>query len=252
MHTSRIVTKEEMISRYARRLIGKFLQQEFYSIYNQITLMKPRQLLIPVITLCMTAVSSHAATIAWNFTGNVRTASTNDFGSGITTSNYTISGLGLDPGGMINSERAATRFKNGSDTHTFSIIIPNGVSVNLTNLSFDFGHSISQGNGSANTAHNWSLSSITNGGASVTTSGNGPTMAAGTRSTNFNLALTGLTGETNTTITFTLLDNTLAENNNTNRTFFDNVTITGTVVPEPSTALLGALGLLALLRRRRN
>jgi hypothetical protein len=35
------------------------------------------------------------------------------------------------------------------------------------------------------------------------------------------------------------------------RTRFDNIALTGTVVPEPSAALLGGLGLLALLRRRR-
>jgi hypothetical protein len=35
------------------------------------------------------------------------------------------------------------------------------------------------------------------------------------------------------------------------RTRFDNIALTGTVVPEPSAALLGSLGVLALLRRRR-
>jgi len=33
--------------------------------------------------------------------------------------------------------------------------------------------------------------------------------------------------------------------------YFDNISITGAAIPEPSTALLGSLGMLALLRRRR-
>jgi hypothetical protein len=35
------------------------------------------------------------------------------------------------------------------------------------------------------------------------------------------------------------------------QTNYDNVRLDGTLVPEPSTALLGGLGMLALLRRRR-
>ena len=40
--------------------------------------------------------------------------------------------------------------------------------------------------------------------------------------------------------------------NNTNQAFFDNVRLDIVAVPEPSAALLGGLGLLAVLRRRRN
>ncbi len=36
------------------------------------------------------------------------------------------------------------------------------------------------------------------------------------------------------------------------RTRFDNIALTGTIIPEPSTALLGGLGALLLLRRRRH
>ena len=36
------------------------------------------------------------------------------------------------------------------------------------------------------------------------------------------------------------------------RLYLDNIAISGTIVPEPSAALLGGLGLLALLRRRRS
>ncbi len=41
--------------------------------------------------------------------------------------------------------------------------------------------------------------------------------------------------------------------NITPTSYYDNINITGTeIIPEPSTALLGALGVLALMRRRRN
>lgn len=38
---------------------------------------------------------------------------------------------------------------------------------------------------------------------------------------------------------------------NNNSSIFDNIAFQGTLIPEPSSALLGGLGLLALLRRRR-
>lgn len=49
--------------------------------------------------------------------------------------------------------------------------------------------------------------------------------------------------------TFTITFNQRGDNNHS--AAFDNLAFVSTVVPEPSTALLGGLGLLALLRRHR-
>ena len=49
----------------------------------------------------------------------------------------------------------------------------------------------------------------------------------------------------------TLLQLELDRTGSTNQVWFDNVVVTAEAVPEPSSAVLGGLGLLALLRRRR-
>ncbi len=77
----------------------------------------------------------------------------------------------------------------------------------------------------------------------------------GTSSFNRSIDLTGMTSLqdlTNTTVEFRFYtgDNSTAS---TREHRFDNIELTGdiTVIPEPASALLGGLGLLALLRRRR-
>jgi len=72
--------------------------------------------------------------------------------------------------------------------------------------------------------------------------------AVGTRGFDYGLStfLTDLTLAPTESATFTFA----TTGNNGQRTRFDNFAISGTI-PEPSTALLGALGMLALLRRRR-
>ncbi len=73
-----------------------------------------------------------------------------------------------------------------------------------------------------------------------------------------NVALDNTIGSSFGDIVFTAnedLDGGLAGSANANglaKTFFDNFAITATAVPEPSTALIAAAGLLGLLRRRRN
>jgi MYXO-CTERM domain-containing protein len=110
----------------------------------------------------------------------------------------------------------------------------------------------------------FSLSMSTDGGANFTTLLATYTVVqagfAGSGTTTWN-SVTNQTGFTNTTdlgisaanqgnilLSFNSLATTAAAG--TNR--IDNISVTSAVVPEPSAALLGALGALGLLRRRRN
>lgn len=211
--------------------------------------MKIKSLLLPVIALCVTAVSSHAATIIFNFNNTIAYGSnlgagspvtTNDFsGDGVTVSNWTASSpvrtIGVQ-GGQVRALKSAD-----VDTHQFTVTIPADVTLNLTSLSFNWGEVGNEG-----AVPTWTISSTVGSITPNTATSTTPSSQLAT------LALSGMTGLTNRTVTFTLLDNSQGNNkNDTFYTFFDNVTLTGTVIPEPSAALLGGLGMLALLRRHR-
>lgn len=131
-----------------------------------------------------------------------------------------------------------------SDTHTFTITIPLGVSMNITSLFFNYGNV-----GGDTSPANFLVSSNVAGG---TFTNNPATHASGAVSTSVTMALSGFSSLTNRTVIFTLVDSAQGDNKNTTLyTFIDNVTLTGTVIPEPGAALLGSLGMLVLLRRRR-
>ena len=188
----------------------------------------------------------------------------NDFGSGVTASVFTLvdgnaSGSFIDG---FQDDRLEIVLKGVQTTSTFQITIPTGVTVDLTGLSFD--HGIQWNNGRTNSTYSkWSVS-IDNGGSatpSAVDDSRTPTEDVGEQSTNEALVLSGLTGLTATTVTFTINGqfgvNTdfTSGNDQTRQAFLDNVTLTGSVgpVPEPgSLALLGLGGLLIGARRRRD
>lgn len=110
----------------------------------------------------------------------------------------------------------------------------------------------------------FSLSMSTDGGANFTTLLATYTVVqagfAGTGTTTWN-SVTNQTGFTNTIDLGTsaanqgnilLRFNSLATSAAAGTNRIDNISVTSAVVPEPSAALLGALGALGLLRRRRN
>lgn len=216
------------------------------------------------------AGTANAATIVYNFdgetaTGDGATAAVdgNDFGSGVTASVFTLVD-GNGSGGFVDGyhdDRLEIVLKGVQTTSTFQVTIPVGVIVDLTSLSFD--HGIQWTNSrSNNTYSQWSVS-IDNGGSATPSSVDDvrtSTENIGQQSTNVDLALSGLTGLTATTVTFTINGqfgvNTdfTSGNDQTRQAFLDNLTLTGTVapVPEPgSLALLGIGGLLIGTRRRR-
>ena len=90
------------------------------------------------------------------------------------------------------------------------------------------------------------------GNAVISGTGNSATQnVAGTSaasSASFDLSAPAFQGLSTITFQVRFADTT---NSNGDLARFDNFTVNGTVVPEPSAAVLGGLGMLALLRRRR-
>lgn len=204
---------------------------------------------------CLTLASSaSAATIVYDFTGNSAAVTTNDLsGDGVTAGNIaTVANSGQ--AGVAENRWQRKLTDSNTDTMSFTVTIPADVIVNFSELSFIDG--IDSGTGSNNTFSQWDLSiSIGSGSPNSGTefvAGTGFSQSANT------VTLSGLTGLSGTDVTFTWAVNygvtsdfSGSGNNNVRHAFLDDVTLTGSVIPEPTTALLGSLGMLALLRRRR-
>ena len=212
----------------------------------------------------LAATSANAATIIYSFETNntaggtniTHAASSNDFGSGITVSLW--SATAGESGRPVYIDGQQMRMEKGgsSDTHTFTITIPDlgSNTVSLTNLAFDYGKV-----GADNGVPTWTVTSDLGSGTITPNTANEASTSANI-SEFATMALAGtFTGLNNTNVTFTLVDAAGGNNNqgnngaNNHYSFIDNVTITGTVdaVPEPSTTALLGLGGLALILRRR-
>jgi len=138
----------------------------------------------------------------------------------------------------------------------FTLTADTGKTLDLTNLTFSWQAAIN--NQTDILSFGYQLFASANGGSYASVG------SAGTKSVSNALALSTDWGTiTSENIDINSLDgaNTVTFRlamNNPNNTgagsyvqFFRNITVNGTVVPEPSAALLGGLGLLALMRRRR-
>ncbi|MCP5545910.1 MAG: PEP-CTERM sorting domain-containing protein [Akkermansiaceae bacterium] len=213
--------------------------------------MKIRHLL-PAVLLTLPL---HASTIVYDFnggSGESDSVSSNDFGLGVSASDVVLAGGDGLTNIEIQNDQAELSDRNPDHTLAFTVIVPAGVTVDLTGLDFLYGYSEDF---HPNTiTPSWNLT-ISSGSASALTGSVGAITALGDVTQTENLTLSGLTGLTNTSVTFTF-NFSSAENRHAglNRAHtMDNIVLTGTAsaVPEPSTALIGGIGLLALLRRRR-
>ena len=208
---------------------------------------------IAPVLLAAAVGSANAATIVYDFDAGDGVASS-DFGFGVTSGVWTPD---VDAGGFaFQNGRAESGMRSDGAAPTpypvnsFTVTIPSGTTVDLTQLTFDVGFN--------ETFHpntktpGWGLVISQGTTADPDMAGTLPTVvAAGYTFENKVITLTGLTGLTDTTVTFDFTLTIDVGNNNLGRAnTMDNVVLTGTV-PEPSSAALLGLGGLALILRRR-
>lgn len=217
--------------------------------------------------LAITTASQAAILAEYAFTGGsaVRTTADPDVNAG----NFTAAGgnAGFSVGGnnvfLRSQHTGADQTAALADTDFFSVTISAtnvGETMNLSSLALRLGSTERLSAGTAFNNRVYLQSSV--GGV-----GSGNPIIAGTNTTfshdgipvpsdlfnplttTFDLSGIDFQGLSSVTFQFRFSDNA-DSTDQINR--MDDVTIHGTLVPEPSAALLGSLGLLALLRRRRN
>lgn len=224
-----------------------------------------KQHTLTAVTLAIFASASQAAVLAqYNFT-TASTASSigaSTTGLGVTAGNFTVAatnfsaGIGISTAGnsYLRSQFTGADFAAAlADDDFFSVTISAtnvGETLDLSSVSFLLG--TTHDNVNSFTTEAFLQSNVGGfGTGNPTITGSGTTRTSTTSGFNGTAATFDLTSFSNvSTITFQIR---FADNLNENGklTRIDDFTLNGTVVPEPSAALLGGLGLLALLRRRR-
>jgi len=228
--------------------------------------------LVAMTILALTAASQAAVLAAYDFTSGSAAASTT--GTGVTAGNFqsfdtTNEGaIGIDTGfsstggtTYLRSDATGSTQANAlTDDDYFSVTISvttPGEILNLTSLTLTLGGS-SDGNGAVFTNQIYLLSSVDSFGSVIAGTGATASININTASppfdmntagsTSFDLSALAYQGLSTITFNFRVSDDVNADGKITR---FDDVTINGTVIPEPHVALLGGLGMLLLLRRRR-
>ncbi len=204
---------------------------------------------VSVVTGAMALSTANAdMVIIYDFADNTAEATTNEFedqdlgviAGDIQTSNTHGGHTGID------RERWQRKLLDGSPTTmSFTITIPAGVTIDLTELSFDYGMDSRQG--SNDTYGQWELT-ISQGSAS--TDSWGPVLLEGTSSNDYwddhaTVTLSGLTELTDTEIEFSFevnygvtSDFSGGGNNNNRNAFLDNVTLTGSDAIDAGTLMI--------------
>ncbi|WAC18402.1 hypothetical protein OVA24_14300 [Luteolibacter sp. SL250] len=228
----------------------------------------------PLALAFLACATARAATVTYQFTGHSLAPALSGVPAGVTVSDFIIgSGFTLtDNGAGPDSIRFHASDVGGSSSPalttlnqyvSFSVTIAAGTVVNFTSLSLIYNSTIP----TAEISNSRVFSSIDNfdniandtigvlGKASGTATG-GPFTSSislsspeGNSQRGTNVTNGEFNNLTNRTVTFYLpwIDN----DTGTNYTDVDDVTLTFDIVPEPTAAALGAVGLILLLRVRR-
>lgn len=221
---------------------------------------------------------SSAATVAYQFTGGSMVPIVTGLPAGVTASDFSIGSFTFanlsDNGGSGNSLRISGNDFTATGTGasftantvlSFSLTIPVGVTLDLTSITYDFTSAGLTGGDFTNArvfsnidgsddviADTIGIIGVSSNGA---TSGTGVLVSLATPDSNASNGANSNDGDfdslTNQTITFSMPLVRSAGTASNDFVDFDNITLNFEQVPEPSAALLGGLGLLALLRRRR-
>lgn len=233
--------------------------------------MKTKQLALIATAMFSFTAGSHAAVLAsYDFTTGVtaQTIAASSADADVMAGNFSAVGtystnVGISSAGNAylrstttasSQANALTALASGSnDYFQVTISADPGMTLNLTSLTF--GMSAQNNNSGGNFTSTAVLSSNVNGfGTAILGTGGITKTAAQSTSTVYtplaSYDLSGAQYQGLSTITFRLtVFDSINDNGDLSR--FDDFTLNGAVVPEPSSALLGGLGILLILRRRR-
>ena len=219
--------------------------------------------------LTLLAAPAHAASIVYQFTGGSLAPTVSGLPPGVTASNFSIGSfdnatLQSDAlrltGADIGTAGTGTSFTNDT-VLSFSLTIPSNVTLDLTSLTFDYTSSGIDGKfiyaRTFSSIHGFDEVVNDTIGLFGKATGDDPSGTGvisledptGNTLRGSNVNAGDFAGLTNQTVTFFMPMIRGTNVNAADYIQFDNVTLN--FVPEPSVALLGGLGLLALLRRRR-
>jgi hypothetical protein len=217
--------------------------------------MKTKPCLLPLLAAPLLATSAHAAIIAqYNFDGGNLDATTN--AAGVTASTMSIeAGTSSNPGEFLNAS-ADQRAWSGRSFETdssqwfqFEVTPTNPYTPTTITLFNSVNMNLAGGTSQAN----YTVSTSLDGFASSIVSVDGPVANASNRSVSDTVTLDiSSLGEISGAVTYRVVMTNIGGTNGTGGQRggrIDDVTLSA--IPEPSTALLGGLGLLTLLRRRR-
>ncbi len=190
-----------------------------------------------------TAALAEEMFILYDFRDQDGTVSSNTFSGGVTASVMESPSGNTSFGDFSGNQRFEHRLKGSTATTTFTITIPPGVVVDLTQLDFEGG--MESNTGSNDIYAQWELG-LSAGSASQTTWNDTIACPPHTSFNDFSATLSGLTGltDTNVTFTFTTVLGTnegpppSGGNNNNRYITMDDIKITGTMLGNPDMQVL--------------
>ena len=184
-----------------------------------------------IISTCLTLVIqlASAGSLVFDFNDADGVVDANTIDASITAGDVTLTSGG---GTAFQNNRAELAVRAPNPTATWTVTVPAGTTLNLTTLSF--AHGFNETSHSNNLTPAWTLS-VSTGSGTPATNASATVTSTGFTSQQETVTLNGLTGLTNTTVTFTLtFSSTENRNNSLARAHtIDNLTMIGTATSAP-------------------